>query len=86
MSTMALKICATQEKLRPQAPLKAGRMCGCFNCFTIFEATEVLSIPGTAATPTCPNCGKDTVLDGSTVPSLDTQLLSEVNGYWFAKK
>jgi hypothetical protein len=61
-------------------------MCGCFNCLTIFEATDVPPYPGFAINTMCPNCGQDTVLDGSTVPSLDTQLLSEINQYWFDSK
>lgn len=84
MSNVALKICATPERLQPP-PKKARRMCGCFNCFTIFEANEVLPISGTDVVPSCPKCGQDTVLDGTTVPSLDQQLLCEINGYWFAE-
>ncbi len=85
MSTVALKICATPHQLQPTA-LKPRRMCGCFNCLTIFEATDVPPYPGYATSPLCPNCGQDTVLDGSTVPSLDNQLLCEINQYWFDSK
>lgn len=83
MSNLALKICATSEKLRPTV-VKSHRMCGCFNCLTIFEASEVLPFPGSDVIPSCPTCGQDTVLDGTTVPSLDEQLLCEIKGYWFA--
>lgn len=86
MSNAALKICATPQHLRPTTAPKVRRMCGCFNCFTIFEASEVLAMSGTDVVPSCPKCGQDTVLDGTTVPSLDQQLLCEVNGYWFAKE
>ncbi len=85
MSKIALKIHAQGLQLQP-TPKPGRKMCGCFNCFTIFEASEVTVLSGLGDSPNCPNCGKDTVLTAATVPSLDQQLLREVNTYWFAQK
>lgn len=86
MSTMALKIKASAS-ITPANKPDPKRMFGCFGCFAIFPATESGDLTDTGGTPNkCPRCGQDSVLDSTVVPSLDQRLLTEVNGYWFAKK
>ncbi len=85
MSSIALKIKAPTGHLQASTQDRP-RTCGCFNCLTIFQATEVVGFTGAQSALKCPKCGQDTVLDGTLIPSLDQLLLTEVNGYWFAKK
>ena len=63
--------------------LSDDKICGCFNCLTIFDPKEITNwINLGSATATCPYCGLDTVIGESSGFTINTDFLESMQARW----
>ena len=81
----------TEEQLREahthsahnREEIARSRQCGCFNCCTLFDASEVEAYIDGGETAMCPHCGIDSVIGDASVIALTQQFLRAMRRRWF---
>ena len=61
--------------------VKQRKICGCFHCQKIFDASEVTDYTGDA-TAICPYCGIDSVIQDANA-EVTPEVLAKMHSYWF---
>lgn len=67
--------------------VKQSKMCGCFNCGTIYPATEVKGWcpDGVDATAICPYCAVDAVIPDASGWPVTSDFLAAMRRRWFGR-
>jgi hypothetical protein len=80
--TKAHKLCFANKEF-----VQKSKLCGCFNCCSIYPASHVISWTqesnNQGVTAWCPNCGIDSVI-GDASHEINEEFLSQMNHSWFS--
>jgi hypothetical protein len=74
------RACSHHRKL-----LTTSKICGCFNCLSVFGHAEIHKWIQRNDTALCPRCEVDAVIGDVSHPGLTRQTLEEMHKRWFEK-
>ena len=74
---------AYRHSARHRPEVFASAECGCFNCLSIFDSSEIKTWIDTGLTAVCPRCGMDAVLPSASGVPLGEELLRAMQDRWF---
>jgi uncharacterized paraquat-inducible protein A len=65
--------------------LTTSKICGCFNCLSVFAHGEIRKWIQQKNTALCPRCQSVTVIGDASFPGLTRGTLEEMHKRWFEK-
>lgn len=74
---------ASEYSIYNKDALAGSERAACYECLTVFKASEITEFVDNEKTALCPHCGIDTVLPESAGYSFSAASLEALNEYWF---
>jgi hypothetical protein len=65
--------------------LTTSKICGCFQCLSVFGHFEIRKWIEHGTTALCPRCDSDAVIGDASRPGLTRKILEEMHKRWFER-